>query len=68
MFSWCICMYNRDDYIGPSPTIEPIWMVCPGTDMSICNVRSIIMGVFQLFVLDKISLINVKHEEIIFTV
>jgi len=42
-FSWCICMYNRVNYIGPSPAIDPTWMVCTGTAMSICNVRSIII-------------------------
>lgn len=68
MFSWCIYMCNRGDYIGLSPTTEPIWIACTGITKSICNVRSIIVGVFQHLVLNKISLINVKYEGIIFTV
>lgn len=61
MLSWCTYTYNREDYIGLSPTHETVWMVFTGTAMSICNVRTIITGVFQLFVLNKVSLINVKH-------
>lgn len=67
-FSWCICMYNRDNYIGSSPSIEPIWMVCTETAMSACDVRSIIILGLQLFVLNKVSLVNLEHEEIIFAV
>lgn len=67
-FSWCICMYNRNSHIVPSPATEPICMVCAGIAESICNVRSIASVGLQLFVLDEVSLVNLEHEEIIFAI
>lgn len=61
-------MYNKDSYIGPSPAIKPIWMVCTGTAKSICNVRSIVSAGLKFFVPNEVSLFNLEHEEIIFAV